>query len=617
MSKVSPVTTRLTTIQANRERLASLGTMAAGLAHELNNPAAAAKRAASSLVEALNVTNHAFRTFVESGIEREEAATLLDLQKEAIERSEEREALDPIAASDAEDAMLELLEDMEIREPWRLAEPLSYLDKDWLDRVQAVAGPVTGKALHWVSAAVTAKSLAEELVDSTSRMSTLVAAVKTYAYMDRGGLITADVHEGLESTIVMMGHKLKHTKIKLVRSYDKTLPKLTMHGSELNQVWTNLIHNAIQALGETGTITIRTSRDGDCVKVDIGDDGPGIPGRRQGAHLRAVLHHQGGRQRHRPRPGHLPPHHRGAPPRLDLLRQRSRRDRLPCLAPLRRNGTLIWPPAPTWTRSRSPSCRESTDGCEDCLRMGGKWLHLRICLECGHVGCCDSSPNKHATAHAHGSGHQIIRSLEPGEDWCWCYADELGMRIRRSPARRGYRPRLWADSRSPFRYVRAVTDPLGMTPDEMRALGHRVVDLLVDRLADPSVPALRRATPEEMRARLAEPAPAEPRARCPGAPRRRCAALHVAVRSPALLRVHPDVPDVPGRVGDFIASALNVYAGSWMEAAGPSQVELTVLDWFKDWLGYDGGRRRAAAQRRLGGQHDRARVRARGAASGR
>jgi signal transduction histidine kinase len=277
MSKVAPITTRLTTIQANRERLASLGTMAAGLAHELNNPAAAAKRAASSLVEALNITNYALRAFVEAGIEREDAAKLLELQKEAIERAEEREALDPVAASDAEDEMLELLEDMEIREPWRLAEPLSYLDKDWLDRVRAIAGPVTGKALHWVAASVTAKSLAEELLDSTSRMSTLVGAIKTYAYMDRGGLVNADIHEGLESTIVMMGHKLKHTKIKVVRSYDKTLPKLTMHGSELNQVWTNIIHNAIQALGETGTITIRTSRDGDCVKVDIGDDGPGIP----------------------------------------------------------------------------------------------------------------------------------------------------------------------------------------------------------------------------------------------------------------------------------------------------------------------------------------------------
>jgi uncharacterized UBP type Zn finger protein len=72
---------------------------------------------------------------------------------------------------------------------------------------------------------------------------------------------------------------------------------------------------------------------------------------------------------------------------------------------------------------------EAVDGCEDCLREGGRWLHLRICLGCGHVGCCDDSPNRHATAHATGSHHPIIRSLEPGEDWCWCYEDQLAMRI--------------------------------------------------------------------------------------------------------------------------------------------------------------------------------------------
>jgi uncharacterized UBP type Zn finger protein len=72
---------------------------------------------------------------------------------------------------------------------------------------------------------------------------------------------------------------------------------------------------------------------------------------------------------------------------------------------------------------------QAVDGCEDCLAAGGAWLHLRICLSCGHVGCCDDSPNRHATAHAGASGHPIIRSLEPGEDWSWCYADELGMRI--------------------------------------------------------------------------------------------------------------------------------------------------------------------------------------------
>jgi signal transduction histidine kinase len=136
---------------------------------------------------------------------------------------------------------------------------------------------VTPKALRWVAASVTSRGLAQELLDSTSRMSTLVAAVKTYAYMDRGGVVTADVHEGLDSTLVMMGHKLKHRQITIARDYDKSLPKLTVHGSELNQVWTNLIHNSIQALGETGTITVRTSLDGPCIKVDIADDGPGIP----------------------------------------------------------------------------------------------------------------------------------------------------------------------------------------------------------------------------------------------------------------------------------------------------------------------------------------------------
>lgn len=277
MRRVAPVMNRLSAQENNRERLASLGTMAAGLAHELNNPAAAAKRAASELIDVLDVVNHALESFVEGGMERAEAEQLLALQRDAIERAGAREQLDAVAASDAEDEMLDLLEELQVDEAWRVAEPLSYLDADWLERVRAVAGPVTSKALRWVAATVTAKELASELLDSTGRISTLVAAVKTYAYMDRGGLVTADIHEGLESTIVMMGHKLKHTRIKLVRDYDKSLPKLTVHGSELNQVWTNMIHNAIQALGETGTITIRTSLDGPCVKVDIGDDGPGIP----------------------------------------------------------------------------------------------------------------------------------------------------------------------------------------------------------------------------------------------------------------------------------------------------------------------------------------------------
>ena len=119
--------------------------------------------------------------------------------------------------------------------------------------------------------------------------------MKSYAYMDRGELVEVDLHEGLETTLDVLGHKLKHTTIEVVRDYDRTLPKLTVRGSELNQVWTNLLDNAIDALGESGTITITTRRDGDCAVVDIADDGPGIPAEVARAHLRPVLHDQGRR----------------------------------------------------------------------------------------------------------------------------------------------------------------------------------------------------------------------------------------------------------------------------------------------------------------------------------
>jgi signal transduction histidine kinase len=131
--------------------------------------------------------------------------------------------------------------------------------------------------LRWIGATLTAHALADELRESTERMSGLVGAVKAYAYMDRGGLVEIDLHEGLETTLVVLGHKLKKTQIKVLRHYDRALPNLTVRGSELNQVWTNLLDNAIDALGERGTITVSTRSNGNCAIVDISDDGPGIP----------------------------------------------------------------------------------------------------------------------------------------------------------------------------------------------------------------------------------------------------------------------------------------------------------------------------------------------------
>jgi signal transduction histidine kinase len=255
MRQVAPVMSRVTEREQNSERLTSLGTMAAGLAHELNNPAAAARRAAAQMTEAVA------------------------LQQQAIAQAASASALDALDAADAEDELLEQMQAMGVGEPWRLAEPLASAgaDRQWLERVAQLAGPATDAALRWVAASLTAGRLSAELCESTERMSSLVGAVKSYAYMDRGALVEVDLHEGLETTLTVLSYKLKHTTIALVRDYDRALPKLTVRGSELNQVWTNLLDNAIDALGEKGTITIATRADGECAVVEIADDGPGIP----------------------------------------------------------------------------------------------------------------------------------------------------------------------------------------------------------------------------------------------------------------------------------------------------------------------------------------------------
>jgi signal transduction histidine kinase len=279
MRQVAPVMSRIQAIEQNRERLAALGTMAAGLAHELNNPAAAARSAATQLVETLDTVNATLHRFVDAGVEREEAAQLIELQQQAVKHAAQQSALDALDAADAEDDLRDRLEELGIPDAWRLAEPLAAagVDDAWLQQVMRLAGPAADAALRWVAASLTAHVLAAELEESTDRMSKLVGSVKTYAYMDRGELVEVDVHEGLETTLAVLAHKLKHTAIKVERRYDKSLPKLTVRGSELNQVWTNLLDNAIDALGEAGTIGVRTRRDGDCAEISISDDGPGIP----------------------------------------------------------------------------------------------------------------------------------------------------------------------------------------------------------------------------------------------------------------------------------------------------------------------------------------------------
>ena len=217
--------------------------------------------------------------FVESGVSREDAERLVGLQREAMARNGSAAGRDALAVADAEDAMGELLEAHGVTGAWELAEPLAAagLDAEWLDAVARHAGPALPAAVRWVAASLGARSLADDLRDATDRISRLVGAIKAYTYMDQADLQEVDVHDGLEATLTILHHKLKHTQIAVERRYDPALPRVCVYGSELNQVWTNLLDNAIDALGEQGTITITTAPwHATGVEVRIADDGPGI-----------------------------------------------------------------------------------------------------------------------------------------------------------------------------------------------------------------------------------------------------------------------------------------------------------------------------------------------------
>jgi len=276
----APVISRMEGAEHQREKLAALGRMSAGLAHELNNPVSAAKRTAASLADALDALGGVIGEFVASGVERTEAAALVELQRDAIARAQAAAARDALDAADAEDEMGALLEARGVRGAWKLAEPLASagLDADWVEEVARLAGPALPAAVRWVAASITAHSLTDDLRDSTDRMSGLVSAIKAYTYMDQASLQEVDVHEGIEATLTILNHKLKHTSIAVERDYADDLPRVCVYGSELNQVWTNLLDNAIDALGETGTIRIATAPwEESGVEVTISDDGPGIP----------------------------------------------------------------------------------------------------------------------------------------------------------------------------------------------------------------------------------------------------------------------------------------------------------------------------------------------------
>ena len=262
-----------------RERLLALGSLSAGLTHELNNPAAAAVRATSTLRDRVAGMRHKLRLVASGRFDPAALETLIRLQEEAVERVAKAPELSPMEASDREDAVGDWLEDHGISGGWDLAPTFvqAGLEAAWLDQVAAVVDDGTLEAsVRWLNYTVETELLMNEIEDSTKRVSHLVTAAKQYSQLDRAPYQVVNVHELLKSTLMMLHGKLGDG-ITVAKDFDRSLPPIPGYPAELNQVWTNLIDNAVSAMDGHGTLTVRTARADDRVLVEIGDTGPGIP----------------------------------------------------------------------------------------------------------------------------------------------------------------------------------------------------------------------------------------------------------------------------------------------------------------------------------------------------
>ena len=265
-------------VVGQRERLLALGSLSAGLTHELNNPAAAAVRATSALRERVAGMRQKLAMIAGGAWDRSQLETLIELQQRSVEHVAKAPDLSPLEANDLEDELSDWFEQHGLSSGYDIAPTFvqAGLDTAWLDKIaEHVDDNMLEGAVRWLNYTLETELLMNEIEDSTTRISTLVAAAKQYSQMDRAPHQVLDVHELIDSTLVMLSRKLEH--IDVVKDYDRSLPDIPVFGAELNQVWTNLIDNAIQAMDGSGTLTIRTSRQGDQVQVEIGDTGPGIP----------------------------------------------------------------------------------------------------------------------------------------------------------------------------------------------------------------------------------------------------------------------------------------------------------------------------------------------------
>jgi signal transduction histidine kinase len=259
-----------------RESLVALGTLAAGLAHELNNPASAATRAVDALQTAGDALVAAMGRLAGEELPAGRLAALDALRLELAPRPPDP---DPLARADREQALATWLARHGVERAWTIAPPLAAAGADpaWCARAAAVLeGPALQPGLEWVASTFSVATLLDEVKESTRRISELVAAVRSYSQLDRASLQQVEVTEGLDSTLVMLGHKLRDG-VTVVRDYGAGVPPIEAYAGELNRVWTNLIDNAVDAMEGTGTLRVATRADGDGVAVEIADTGPGMP----------------------------------------------------------------------------------------------------------------------------------------------------------------------------------------------------------------------------------------------------------------------------------------------------------------------------------------------------
>ena len=275
--RFAPVFSKLEGQRAAREKLVALGGLAAGLAHELNNPAASAARGAADLGAALATLEDAPRALAAAGV----APEVLERARVALDATVQIDAgEDPLDAADREDALGAWLDDHGVPGAWDAAAALAEAGLPVTAVAPVVEGlePATASALlGWLAAAAQARARVLGLRADAKRIAELVQAVKDYSRLGRAPEEDVDVKAGLESTLTMLGHRLKEGTVRIVRDYDPELPRVPARAGELNQVFTNLVVNALDAIDGDGTLTLRTRRDGDAVVVEVADSGPGVP----------------------------------------------------------------------------------------------------------------------------------------------------------------------------------------------------------------------------------------------------------------------------------------------------------------------------------------------------